>query len=75
MSILTLEPATEEKNMSTSNAETAATSTRAAFTHQTGQALVTLGLIFKHVPPFNENIEQRTGETLILIGKKLKGIK
>jgi len=75
MSILTLEPTTEEKKQIASNAETEATSTRTIFTRQTGQALVTLGTIFKHVPPFNESIEQSTSETLISIGKKLKGMK
>ena len=50
-------------------------STRTVFTYQTGQALITLGMIFKHVPPFNESIDVNTSETLISIGKKLKGKK
>ncbi|MEW6284593.1 MAG: hypothetical protein AB1509_00055 [Chloroflexota bacterium] len=40
-------------------------------THQTGQVLLTFGMIFKHVPPFNETIDENTGETLISLGKKL----
>lgn len=50
-------------------------STRNLFTHQTGQVLVTLGTLFKHVPPFNETIDKSTGETLISIGRKLKATK
>jgi hypothetical protein len=45
--------------------------TRSIFTRQTGQALISLGMLFKHVPPFNETIERSTGETLISIGRKL----
>lgn len=51
------------------------TSARSLFTRQTGQALITLGTLFKHVPPFNESIDKSTGDTLISIGKKLKGKK
>lgn len=53
----------------------AETTARSLFTHQTGQALITLGTLFKHVPPFNESIDKSTGDTLISIGKKLKGKK
>lgn len=76
MSILTLEPITtdEEKEMPLSNAETAET-TRSLFTHQTGQALVALGTLFKHVPPFNESVGRTTSENLISLGKKLQGMK
>jgi hypothetical protein len=41
------------------------------FTRQTGQVLVAFGMLFKHVPPFNETIHESTGETLISIGRKL----
>jgi hypothetical protein len=50
-------------------------SARELFAHQTGQVLVTLGTLFKHVPPFNETIDKSTGETLISIGRKLKSTK
>ncbi|NWG33703.1 MAG: hypothetical protein HXY42_04620 [Chloroflexi bacterium] len=42
-----------------------------SFTRQTGQVLVAFGILFKHVPPFNETIDENTGETLISIGRKL----
>lgn len=58
-----------------STSSAAESSTRTVFTNQTGQALITLGMIFKHVPPFNESIDVNTSETLISIGKKLKGKK
>lgn len=51
--------------------ETASQPKRNPFTHQTGQVLVTFGMLFKHVPPFNETIDENTGETLISIGRKL----
>jgi hypothetical protein len=41
------------------------------FTRQTGQVLVAFGMLFKHIPPFNETIDENTGETLISLGKKL----
>lgn len=56
-----------------SETNTAESSARSLFTHQTGQALITLGTLFKHVPPFNESIDKNTSNTLISIGKKLKG--
>jgi hypothetical protein len=40
-------------------------------TRQTGQMLVAFGMLFKHVPPFNETIDENMGETLISIGRKL----
>lgn len=58
-----------------SDSAAAETSARSLFTRQTGQALITLGTLFKHVPPFNESIDKSTGDTLISIGKKLKGKK
>lgn len=53
----------------------AGASARSAFTRQTGQILIELGTLFKHVPPFNESIDKSTGETLISIGRKLKSAK
>lgn len=50
-------------------------SMRSIFTWQTGQVLVTLGTLFKHVPPFNESIAESTSNTLISIGRKLKSAK
>jgi hypothetical protein len=49
--------------------------TRSLFTRQTGQTLIALGTLFKHVPPFNESIDKSTSDTLISIGRKLKGQK
>ena len=50
-------------------------STRSLFTHETGQVLVALGTVFKFIPPFNDHIDQNTGQMLISIGKKLKSTK
>lgn len=47
-------------------------SARKLFTRQTGQTLIMLGTLFKHIPPFNESIDKNTGDTLIAIGRKLK---
>lgn len=70
---------TYEKTMETQQIHTAGSttdmSTRSAFAHQTGQVLVALGTLFKHVPPFNETIDKSTSETLISIGRKLKSAK
>ncbi len=51
------------------------TSTRSLFTHETGQVLVTLGTVFKFIPPFNDHIDENTGQMLISIGRKLKSAK
>ncbi|MFN8432778.1 MAG: hypothetical protein U0V18_02100 [Anaerolineales bacterium] len=76
MSVQTLENTMETCETTTaSNAAPAETPARSLFTRQTGQALITLGTLFKHVPPFNESIDKSTGDTLISIGKKLKGKK
>jgi hypothetical protein len=76
MSITTLESTMDKsENSIASNSATAESATRDAFTQQTGQALITLGTLFKHIPPFNESIDKSTGDTLISIGKKLKGKK
>jgi hypothetical protein len=73
MSITTLdEPLEKQETSIASDASSAETSARDVFTRQTGQALITLGNLFKHVPPFNESIDRSTSETLISIGKKLK---
>ena len=45
---------------------------RALFTHETGQVLETIGMMFVNIPPFNDHIDQNTGKLLISIGKKLK---
>ena len=63
------------ETLAASDSSATESSTRTVFTNQTGQALITLGMIFKHVPPFNESIDVNTSETLISIGKKLKGKK
>jgi hypothetical protein len=51
------------------------TSTRGLFTRETGQILVTLGTVFKFIPPFNDHIDESTGQMLITIGRKLKAAK
>lgn len=53
-------------------ASSAGSSVRSLFTRQTGEALITLGTLFKHIPPFNETIDKSTGDTLISIGRKLR---
>lgn len=76
MLIPTLENTMEkQETLAASDSAEAEFSTRSLFTHQTGQALITLGMLFKHIPPFNESIDKSTGDTLISIGKKLKGKK
>lgn len=59
------------EEMTQTTAENTRQTKRTPFTHQTGQILVAFGMLFKHVPPFNETIDENTGETLISIGKKL----
>ncbi len=59
------------EEMTRKTAEVTSPNGRTSFTRQTGQLLVTFGMLFKHVPPFNETIHESTGETLISIGKKL----
>ncbi|MBK6645841.1 MAG: hypothetical protein IPG44_08805 [Anaerolineales bacterium] len=77
MSITTYEEPTMEKIKPTSASDLAEadTSARSIFTSQTGQTLIALGTLFKHVPPFNETIDKSTVDTLISIGRKLKGLK
>jgi len=74
MSITTYEEPIMEKIKSTSASDLAEAkpTARGIFTRQTGQTLITLGTLFKHVPPFNETIDKNTSETLISIGRKLK---
>ena len=76
MNIPTLEkPMEKQETLVASDSTVVEPSARSLFTRQTGQALITLGTLFKHVPPFNESIDKSTGDTLISIGKKLKGKK
>ena len=76
MTIPTLEkPMEKQETLVASDSAVVEPSARSLFTRQTGQALITLGTLFKHVPPFNESIDKSTGDTLISIGKKLKGKK
>lgn len=73
MSITTCEPTVMEKTLPpASDSAGSESTTRSLFTRQTGQALIAIGVLFKHIPPFNENIDKNTGDTLISIGKKLK---
>ncbi|MBK8428692.1 MAG: hypothetical protein IPL27_23310 [Lewinellaceae bacterium] len=64
--------AEEQKNHAHDEAKT---STRSLFTHETGQVLVTIGTVFKFIPPFNDHIDESTGQMLIAIGRKLKSTK
>ncbi|MBK9780392.1 MAG: hypothetical protein IPP55_10140 [Anaerolineales bacterium] len=75
MSLTILEATLKQENEAenASDHSTNETNARSLFTYQTGMALITLGTMFKHVPPFNESIDKHTGDTLISIGKKLKG--
>lgn len=59
------------EEMTQTTAENTRQTKRKPFTHQTGQVLVAFGMLFKHVPPFNETIHENTGKTLISIGRKL----
>lgn len=72
MSTNTCEQIMEEKQVYTSTSSSnVEPTTRNLFTRQTGQALISLGTLFKFIPPFNETIDRSTGETLISIGRKL----
>ncbi len=46
-------------------------SERDLLARQTGQLLVTLGLMFVNLPAFNGHIDPGTGELLISLGRKL----
>lgn len=59
------------EQMSQTTADNTRQTKRTPLTHQTGQVLVAFGMLFKHVPPFNETIHENTGEMLISIGRKL----
>ncbi len=75
MSTTMYEKTMEEQQAHTAGSTATTSPTRSVFARQTGQVLVTLGTLFKHVPPFNETIDKSTGETLISIGRKLKSTK
>lgn len=74
MSTTIYEPTMEKEKVTPHNEDTEQ-SARSIFTYETGQVLVTLGTLFKHIPPFNESIDQSTSDTLISIGRKLKTTK
>ncbi len=57
------------------HADKSKSSMRSLFTYQTGHVLVTLGTVFKFIPPFNDHIDENTGQLLISIGRKLKSTK
>lgn len=75
MSTQTCDQLMEKQIIYSESAVQVENSTRSVFTSQTGQVLVALGTLFKHVPPFNESIDKSTSETLISIGRKLKSTK
>lgn len=62
----------EDCQVYTKSSVSAEKSARTQFTRQTGQALIALGTLLKHIPPFNETVDKNTGDTLISIGRKLK---
>ena len=64
-----------EEQKEHTHADEGKTSTRSLFTYETGQVLVTLGTVFKFIPPFNDHIDESTGQMLITIGRKLKSTK
>lgn len=64
-----------EEQETQAHVEEIGTSPRSLFARETGQVLVTLGTVFKFIPPFNDHIDQNTGQLLISIGKKLKSTK
>jgi hypothetical protein len=57
---------------SSSAADVQPANVRELFTYETGQVLETIGKMFVNIPPFNDHIDQSTGQLLISIGKKLK---
>ncbi len=69
MSTVVCQKGKDEQVISTSSTDK---SVRKLFTYQTGQALIVLGTLFKHIPPFSESIDKNTGNTLISLGRKLK---
>ena len=70
---------TKELNTSTfltmRSTNEANSSSRNQFTQQTGDVLVALGTVFKFIPPFNDHIDENTGQMLIRLGKKLRSAK
>lgn len=47
-------------------------SRRSLLAHYIGQVLVSIGAVFIYLPPFNDHIDQNTGQLLISIGRKLR---
>jgi len=50
-------------------------SRRNLFARHIGQVLVSLGAVFMYLPPFNDHIDQSTGQLLISLGRKLSSTK
>ena len=46
-------------------------SKRSLFARHIGHVLTSLGAVFLYLPPFNDHIEESTGQLLISIGRKL----
>jgi hypothetical protein len=42
---------------------------------QIGQVLLSLGALFIYLPPFNDHIDENTGQLLISLGRKLRTTK
>ena len=70
MSIHTSEPQIRDALHSTIHV-----SRRNLLAHQIGQVLVSLGAVFIFLPPFNDHIDQSTGQLLISLGRKLRAAK
>ena len=50
-------------------------SRRNLMAYHIGQVLVSLGAVFMYLPPFNNHIDQSTGQLLISLGRKLRAAK
>lgn len=66
---------TSEPKISTVVHSTSHISRRNLFARHIGQVLVSLGAVFMYLPPFNDHIDQSTGQLLISLGRKLSSTK
>ncbi len=61
--------------ISTSSYPAIQISRRNLMAHHIGQVLISLGAVFMYLPPFNNHIDQSTGQLLISLGRKLRAAK
>lgn len=66
---------TNEPQINTTLHSTIHVSRRNLFARHIGQVLVSLGAVFMYLPPFNDHIDQSTGQLLISLGRKLSSTK